>query len=81
MSQGSIIGPLLFNNDLTDLFFICANDGMASYADDTAPYTCARDPRTVISEPQSTSEKLFDWFENNHLKINPEKCHLLLNLQ
>ena len=68
MSQGFIIGPLLFNNDLIDLFFICENDGIASYADDTAPYTCARDPPTAISEPQSTSQKLFNWLKTIILK-------------
>ena len=34
---------------------------------------------TVISELQFNSEKLFHWFEKNHLKANPEKCHLLLS--
>ena len=78
MLQGSILGPLLFNIDLIDLFFICENDDIASYADDTTSYTGARDTPTVISELQSTSEKLFNWFEKN-LKANPEKCHLLLS--
>ena len=79
--QGSILGPLLFNIDLIDLFFICENDDIASYADDTTPYTCARDTPTVISELQSTLEKLFNWIEKNHLKANPEKFHLLLSLK
>ena len=77
--QGSILGPLLFNIDLIDLFFICENDDISSCADDTTPYTCARDTPTVTSELQSTSEKLFNWFEKNHLKANPEKFHLLLS--
>ena len=34
---------------------------------------------SVISKLQSTSEKLLNWFENNHLKANPEKYHLLLS--
>ena len=43
---------------------------------------CARDARTAISELQSTSDKLLNWFEKNLPKANPEKCHLLLqNLQ
>ena len=114
--QGSILGPLLFNIDLIDLFpvdtgrklnvhktfrrrpgrllnvlctfnlrpvsagfFICGNDDIASYADDATPYACARDIPTVISVLQSTSDKLFNWFEKNHLQANPEKCHLLLS--
>ena len=58
---------------------ISENDDIASYADDTTPYTCVRDSPTVISGLQSTSEKLFNWFEKNRLKANPEKCHLLLS--
>ena len=77
--QGSILRPLVFSIDLIDLFFICENDDIASYAGDTTPYTCTRDTPTVISELQSTSEKLFNWFEKNHLKANPEKCHLSLS--
>ena len=34
---------------------------------------------SVISKLQSISEKLFNWFENNHLKANPEKYYLLLS--
>ena len=79
MPQSSILGPLLFNIDLIDLFFICENDDIASYADDTTPYTCARDTPTVISGLQSTSEKIFNSFEKSHLKAIPEKCHLLLS--
>ena len=72
MPQGSILGPLLFNIDLIDLFFI------ASYADDATPCRCSRDTPSVISELKSTSENLFNWFEKNNLKANPEKYHLLL---
>ena len=81
MPQASILGLLLFNIDLIDFFFICENDDIASYADDTTPYICTRDTPTVIFELQSTSEKLFNWFDKNHLKAYPEKCHLLLSLK
>ena len=62
MPQGFILGPLLFNIDLIDLLFICEKEDFASYTDDRTPYTCARDTPTVISELQSTAEKLFNWF-------------------
>ena len=51
--QGSILGPLLFNIDLIDLFYECEESNIASYADDTTPYSCARDTQTVISELKS----------------------------
>ena len=51
--QGSILGPLLFNIDLIDLFYECEESNIASYADDTTPYSCVRDTQTVISELKS----------------------------
>ena len=73
VSQGSILGPLLFNIDLIDLFHECEESNIASYADDTTSYSCARETQTVISD------KLFHSFQYNHLKANLGKCHLLLS--
>ena len=75
--QGSILGPLLFNIDLIEL--ICFN--IASHADDATLYSCARDTQTVISELKSVSNKLFHWFQYNHLKANPGKYHLVLSFK
>ena len=75
--QGSILGPLLFNIDFIDLLYECEESNIASYADDTTRYSCARDTQTVISE--LISSRLFHWFQYNHLKANPGKCHLLLS--
>ena len=77
--QGSILGPLLFNIDLIDLFFECDDSEIASYADDTTPYSCADDIPSVITQLQSTASKLCSWLTNNHMKVNPGKSHILLS--
>ena len=30
-------------------------------------------------QQQSTASKLFCWFTNNHMKVNPGQCHILLS--
>ena len=31
----------------------------------------------IVKLPEKNADKLFDWFSNNFLKANPDKCHLL----
>ena len=40
VQQASILGPLLFNIDICDLFFVSITSDMANYADETTPYKC-----------------------------------------
>ena len=46
--QGSILGPLLFNIFLCDLFFIMNDIDFASYTDDNTPYVVGNDVQDVI---------------------------------
>ena len=70
---------LLFNFNVIDPFYECEENNIANCADDTAAYSCATDIFTVISELQTISTKVFDWFGNSYMKANPGKCHLLLS--
>ena len=41
--QGSILGPILFNINMIDLFYECEDSNVASYADDTTTlFMCNR---------------------------------------
>ena len=77
--QGSILGPLLFNIFLCDMFLFCNDIGFASYADDNTPYCIGKTTQEVISQLEKSSKSIFEWFENNGMKVNPDKCHLLLS--
>ena len=63
-----------------DLFIILEEIDFASYADDNTPFASETTPENVVSSLESCSAILFEWFPNNQIKANPEKCHLLMNV-
>ena len=77
--QGSILGPLLFNIFLCDLFLSIENNYFTNYADDTTPYVIGNNPDEVVSELKDITEKLFTWFSQNEMKAKLGKCHMLLS--
>ena len=78
--QGSILGPILFNIFLCDLFLIVENIDIASYADDNTPYCTGSDSNEVKSKLERASVKVFKWFYDNAMKANIDKCHFLSSL-
>ena len=79
--QGSILGPLLFNIFLCDLFLEHEECCFTTYADDTTPYVVANNTVEVIENVTNVTQKLFTWFANDQMKANHDKCHLLLSTQ
>ena len=64
--QGSVLGPLLFNIFLCDLFVIMEHIGIASYADDNTPYTTGNSIEEVIEKLKNAAKTLFQWLSDNH---------------
>ena len=62
---------------MCDLFFIVDEIGFASYADDNTPLVSGDRLDNVLDSLEKASSKLLDWFSNNQMKANPDKCHLL----
>ena len=77
--QGSIKGPLLFNIYICDLFFDIIEIDIANYADDTTPDALDLKLENIVKLLEENANKLSGWFSNNCLKVNPDKCHLLVN--
>ena len=77
--QGSICGPLLFNIFLADLCFVVKDIDITSYADDCTPFIVENNIDNVTASLEQVSYALFNWFKNNHLKNNIDKCHVLVS--
>ena len=76
--QGSILGPLLFNIYICDIFIENSDIDIANYADDNTQYVCSSDFDSVFFKQKNT-ERIFRWFYNNNLISNVEKSHLIVS--
>ena len=63
---------------LADLFFTVNDINITSYEDDNTPYMIADNVDDLITSLEQASNGLFEWFKNNLLKSNGDKCHLLV---
>ena len=73
------VGPLLFNIFICDLFVMIHDIDIANYADDNTHFVSDDTPLNVITSLDNAAEKLFEWFTNNHMKANHDKCHLFMS--
>ena len=77
--QGSIMGPLLFNIFICDMFYFLEEYEIANYADDSTPFCAGKNHEVVIETLEQSSTILFKWLKNNYMKVNTDKSHLLLS--
>ena len=71
--QGSILGPLLFNIYISEIFFDIIECDIASHADDNTPHNFDFNLDNVISNLEKSANSLLNWFRENHMKANANK--------
>ena len=54
-------------------------NGIANYADGNTPYSTGSGIHNIISDLEQASDILSNWFQDNYLKANPGKYHVLLS--
>ena len=79
VSQVSLLGALLFNIFVCDLFLILDSSYFASYADDNSPYTINKNTDSVTKSLEELSIPLLSWFKENKLKLNLDKRQLIVS--
>ena len=74
--QGSVLGPLLFNAFVNDIFLLVRCTNICNYADDTTILACHPTLETIIRQLETDGTLVAEWFSENYLKLNDDKCHL-----
>ena len=75
--QGSILGPILFNIFINDLFFCKVNSDICNFADDNTLYSCGFSFEAVIEKLQTDTRIIVDWFVANQMAVNEDKFQVM----
>ena len=76
--QGSILGPLLFNIFINDIFYFLNSTKIANYADNNTTYSTENSVTNLLKTLENETSVLLEWFKLNEMKSNEDKCHLVV---
>ena len=72
--QGLVLGPIIFNLFINDLYATLENSILTNYADDNTIITVIRKTKTQMTQTLTTeSDAAINWFTTNMMEANPCK--------
>ena len=71
--QGSVLGPLLFNVLINDLFMFIENCEICNFADDNTLYSGRVELSSILDNLKHDTKTILKWLRINLLKVNPGK--------
>ena len=70
--KGSVLGPLLFNIYINDLFLFITSTHPCNFADDTTLSACDVNIENLIHNLEDDTLSAIIWFEANYMKLNQD---------
>ena len=66
---------------MCDMLLILKATYFTGYVDDNTPFVVRDSIADIMKALEKIGENLVNWFSDNEMKLNTDKCHLLLNSQ
>ena len=76
--QSSILGPLLFNIFLNDIFLVFEKSDIFNFADDNTLYSHGSNLPLILNNLEGDMRNLLYWFKINSLKANPGRFRFMI---
>ena len=76
--QGSILGPLLFNVFINDMFYFIERSTLYNYADDNSLSVWKDTLEAVITDLTLDSKIAIQWCNDNGMEANPKKFQFMV---